>query len=93
MPRTIVGNVLEVGGEFGCELVRERIFIMTKGHSLAIGVLKMRIMHGHLGEVSVRRTSERMWKDEMQSLEQRVYHGGGKMWFGAAEEADGLMRE
>ena len=106
-------------------------------------VLKMRIMHGHLGEVSVRRTSERMWKDEMQSdtrgghhalsfpdsgrqtgerqarvtkvleevkwrisilrevgglsgaksLEQRVYHGGGKMWFGAAEEADGLMRE
>ena len=141
IPRTRVGNVLEVGGEFGCELVRERIFIMTKGHSLAIGVLKMRIMHGHLGEVSVRRTSERMWKDEMQSdtrgghhalsfpdsgrqtgerqarvtkvleevkwrisilrevgglsgaksLERRVYHGGGKMWFGAAEEADGLM--
>ena len=131
------------GGEFGCELVGERIFIMAKGHSLAIRVLKMRIMHGHLGEVSVRRTSERMWKDEMQSdtrgghhalsfpdsgrqtgerqarvtkvleevkwristlrevgglsgaksLEQRVYHGGGKMWFGAAEEADGLMRK
>ena len=132
IPRTIVGNVLEVGGEFGCKLVRERIFIMTKGHSLAIGVLKMRIMHGHLGEVSVRRTSERMWKDEMQSdtrgghhalsfpdsgkvleevkwrisilrevgglsgaksLEQGVYHGRGKMWFGAAEEADGLMRK
>ena len=140
IPRTIVGNVLEVGGEFGCKLVRERIFIMTKGHSLAIGVQKMRIVHGHLGEVSVRRTSERMWKDEMQSdtrgghhapdsgrqtgerqarvtkvleevkwrisilrevgglsgaksLEQGVYHGGGKMWFGAAEEADGLMRK
>ena len=95
------------------------------------------------GEVSVRRTSERMWKDEMQSdtrgghhalsfpdsgrqtgerqarvtkvleevkwrisilrevgglsgaksLEQGVYHGRGKMWFGAAEEADGLMRK
>ena len=29
------------------------------------GVLKMRIMHGHLGEVSVRGTSERMWKDEV----------------------------
>ena len=43
IPRTIVGNVLEVGGEFGCELVGERIFIMAKGHSLAIRVLKMRI--------------------------------------------------
>ena len=74
IPRTIVGNVLEVGGEFGCELVRERIFIMTKGHSLAIGVLKMRIMHGHLGEVSVRRTSERMWKDEMQSDTRGGHH-------------------
>ena len=61
----MVGYVLKVYGEFGRHLVREWVFIMTKGHGLSRGVLKMRIMHGHLGEVSVRRTSERMWKDEV----------------------------
>ena len=44
---------------------QEWIFIMTEGHGLSRGVLKMRIMHGHLGEVSVCRTSERMWKNEV----------------------------
>ena len=38
---------------------------VLKVHCLSRGVLKMRIMHGHLCEVSVRRTSERMWKDEV----------------------------
>ena len=61
----MVGYVLKVDGEFGRHLVRERIFIMTEGHCLSRGVLKMRIMHGHLGEVSVCRTSERMWKNEV----------------------------
>ena len=37
----MVGYVLKVYGEFGRHLVREWIFIMTKGHGLSRGVLKI----------------------------------------------------
>ena len=37
----------------------------------------MRIMHGHLGEVSVSRTSERMWEDEVPWLSPFLLQGLG----------------
>ena len=38
---------------------------MTKGHSLSRGILQMRVVHSHLREVSVGRTSEGVWEDEV----------------------------
>lgn len=48
------------------ELVRERIFIMPKGHRVARGVLQVGVVHRHLCEISVGTAAERVGQDEMK---------------------------
>ena len=42
------------------------VFIMSIDHIRTRGTMEVRVVHGHLGKVRVRRTTERMWENEMK---------------------------